>query len=127
VTWAGPEPAPVWLDVAREYTERWHHHQQIRDALGRPALTAPRLFAPVLDTLVRALPHTFRDVQAPDGTHVKLTITGDAGGVWSLVRDERWSLLRKLQGSCAALRWTLTPLASLHQGISVRRRSRELR
>ena len=22
VDWAGPEPAPVWLDVAREYTER---------------------------------------------------------------------------------------------------------
>ncbi|HAG98496.1 MAG TPA: hypothetical protein DCL75_06470, partial [Ktedonobacter sp.] len=23
VSWAGPDPAPVWLDVAREYTERW--------------------------------------------------------------------------------------------------------
>jgi Mycothiol maleylpyruvate isomerase N-terminal domain len=23
VWWVGPEPAPVWLDVAREYTERW--------------------------------------------------------------------------------------------------------
>jgi uncharacterized protein (TIGR03083 family) len=94
VTWAGPDPAPVWLDVAREYTERWAHHQQIRDALGRSALTEPRLFAPVLDTFVRALPHTFRDVRAAGGTHVKLTITGDAGGVWSLVRDERWSLFR---------------------------------
>jgi uncharacterized protein (TIGR03083 family) len=94
VTWAGPDPAPVWLDVAREYTERWHHHQQIRDALGRPALTEPRLFAPVLDTFVRALPHTFRDVQAAGGTHVRLTISGDAGGVWSLVRGERWSLFR---------------------------------
>jgi uncharacterized protein (TIGR03083 family) len=94
VTWAGPDPAPVWLDIAREYTERWHHHQQIRDALGRPDLTEPRLFAPVLDTFVRALPHTFRDVQAANGTHVKLTITGDAGGVWSLVREEHWSLFR---------------------------------
>jgi hypothetical protein len=94
VTWAGPDPAPVWLDVAREYTERWHHHQQIRDALGRPALTEPHLFAPVLDTFVRALPHTFRDVRAAGGTHVKLTIRGDAGGVWSLVQDGRWSLFR---------------------------------
>ena len=25
VDWAGPEPAPVWLDVAREYTERSVH------------------------------------------------------------------------------------------------------
>ena len=25
VHWAGPEPAPVWLDIAREYSERWIH------------------------------------------------------------------------------------------------------
>src|SRR5262245_12580961 len=25
VDWAGPGPAPIWLDLAREYTERWHH------------------------------------------------------------------------------------------------------
>lgn len=37
VTWAGPDQAPVWLDVAREYTERWVHQQQIRDAVRRPA------------------------------------------------------------------------------------------
>lgn len=94
VSWAGPDPAPVWLDIAREYTERWVHQQQIRDAVGRPGLTEPRLFAPVLDTFVRALPHTFRDVQAADGTHVNLIITGNAGGVWSLVRDARWALFR---------------------------------
>lgn len=94
VSWAGLAPAPVWLDIAREYTERWLHHQQIRDALGRPGLTEPRLFAPVLDTFVRALPHTFRDVQAPVGTHVRFTITGDAGGVWSLVQEGRWALFR---------------------------------
>ena len=34
VDWAGPEPAPVWLDLAREYTEWWHHQQQIRDAVA---------------------------------------------------------------------------------------------
>ena len=87
VSWAGPEPAPVWLDVAREYTERWLHQQQIRDAVGKPGLKERRLFAPVLDTFARALPQTYRDVAAPAGTHVRLTITGDAGGAWSLVRD----------------------------------------
>jgi uncharacterized protein (TIGR03083 family) len=51
VSWAGPDPAPVWLDIAREYTEQWHHQQQIRDATGRPPLYPSRLFAPVLDTL----------------------------------------------------------------------------
>jgi uncharacterized protein (TIGR03083 family) len=41
VSWAGPEPAPVWFDLAREFTERWHHQQQIRDATGRPPLYDP--------------------------------------------------------------------------------------
>ena len=33
VSWIGPEPAPVWVDMAREYTERWHHQQHIREAV----------------------------------------------------------------------------------------------
>ena len=37
VSWAAPGvPAPVWLDVAREYSEYWVHQQQIRDAVQRP-------------------------------------------------------------------------------------------
>ena len=36
VHWAGPEPAPVWLDIAREYSERWIHQSQIRDAVRAP-------------------------------------------------------------------------------------------
>jgi uncharacterized protein (TIGR03083 family) len=38
VSWAGDEHSPMWFDVARELTERWHHQQQIRDAVGRPPL-----------------------------------------------------------------------------------------
>jgi hypothetical protein len=87
VDWAGPGPAPVWLDLAREYTERWHHQQQIRDAVGKPGLKGRRYFAPVLDAFVRALPWTYRDVAAPDGTAVQLTISGEAGGAWCLRRE----------------------------------------
>jgi hypothetical protein len=98
VTWAGPEPAPVWLDIAREYSERWLHQAQMRDAVKAPQLTEPRLFLPLLDTLVRALPHTFRNVKAPDGTHVRLEISrvgaqGLAALQWSLVYEAgRWAL-----------------------------------
>lgn len=93
VDWAGSGPAPVWLDLAREYTERWHHQQQIRDAVSRPGLKEPRLFAPVLDAFVRALPHTFRKTDAHEGTQVGLTISGDAGGRWILRReDDVWNL-----------------------------------
>jgi uncharacterized protein (TIGR03083 family) len=94
VSWAGPGPAPVWLDLAREYTERWHHQQQIRRAVGKAGADDPRLVAPVLDAFVRALPHTYRDIAAPDGTTVALTVEGAAGGAWVLRRDgEGWTLL----------------------------------
>lgn len=93
VSWAGPDPAPHWLDIAREYTERWTHQAQVRDAVGAPGLQDRWLFHPVLDTFVRALPHTYREVAAADGTHIRLVVTGQAGGAWSLVRrDGRWGL-----------------------------------
>jgi uncharacterized protein (TIGR03083 family) len=94
VSWAGPDPAPIWFDLAREFTERWHHQQQIRDATGRPPLYDPYFLSPVLDTFVRALPYTFRDSKAPVGTSVRLEITGEAGGVWFVYRaEEAWTLL----------------------------------
>lgn len=95
VSWAGPEPAPVWLDIAREFTERWHHQQHIREAVGRPGCTQAYFLAPVLDTFAHALPHTFREVDAPRGAGVSLTVTGEAGGTWSLLREQgRWRLYR---------------------------------
>jgi len=94
VRWAGPQPGPIWLDLAREYTERWHHQQQIRDAVGRPGLYEPALFAPVIDAFVRALPHTFRAVDASVGASLQLTISGAAGGHWVVRReDSAWTLL----------------------------------
>jgi uncharacterized protein (TIGR03083 family) len=98
VSWAGPRPAPVWLDVAREYTERWTHQQQIRDALGKPALTEPQFLGPVLATFVWALPQTFRNTEAIPGVVVGLTISGEAGGDWSVVKgNDDWVLY---QGAC---------------------------
>jgi uncharacterized protein (TIGR03083 family) len=97
VSWAGPDPAPVWLDLAREHTERWHHQQHIRDAVGKPGLKEPRYFAPVLDAFARALPHTFRLTSAADGTLVALTISGQAGGGWFLLRQSGgWELYRDI-------------------------------
>ncbi len=78
VSWAGEDESPMWFDVARELTERWHHQQQIRDATGRPALYDPYL-PPVLDTFVRAVPFAYREVS---GGPVVLRIDD---GAWSLV------------------------------------------
>jgi hypothetical protein len=94
VGWAGPEPAPVWLDLAREYTERWHHQQHIRDAVNRPGLKEPRAFAPVLAAFARALPRAYRDTVAADGVTVSLDIQGDSGSRWTILRENsRWTLL----------------------------------
>jgi uncharacterized protein (TIGR03083 family) len=94
VSWAGPDPAPVWLDTAREYTERWVHQQQIRDAVKKPGLKEKRFFHPVLDTFARALPYAYQDIAVADATVLKFVVTGEAGDVWYLVGEaNRWSLL----------------------------------
>jgi uncharacterized protein (TIGR03083 family) len=115
VDWAGPQPAPVWLHIAREYTERWLHSRQIYDALGVTRAKEPRLFAPVLDTFVRALPHTYRHTEAPPGTHVRLTITGPAGNTWSLVRGDG----RHHRGTESESAWELFEGAEMPAAASV--------
>jgi uncharacterized protein (TIGR03083 family) len=93
VDWAGPDPAPVWLDLTREYTERWHHQQHIRDAVGKPGLLEPRYLVPALDTFIRALPQTYRAIGADEGTLVGLTVAGESGGQWFLRRERgEWRL-----------------------------------
>jgi uncharacterized protein (TIGR03083 family) len=93
VAWAGEETSESWFDVAREYTERWHHQQQIREAVGASGLTSRRLMHPVLDAFLRGLPHAYRSVEAEEGTAVAVEIAGEAGGGWALVREGgRWRL-----------------------------------
>jgi uncharacterized protein (TIGR03083 family) len=93
VSWIRPDPVPNWLDVARQYTERWTHHQQIRDAVGVAGLKEPAFMAPVLATFVHALPRAFTDVPAAVGTTVEIIIAGEAGGCRVLTRSpDGWRL-----------------------------------
>ena len=93
VRWASLKPAPMWLHIAREYTERWHHQQQIREAVGKPLLTGTDWFAPVLATFVHGLPQTYFGVSAPIGTTVEITISGTSGLTCSVVRKvSEWVL-----------------------------------
>ncbi|MCL4562277.1 MAG: maleylpyruvate isomerase family mycothiol-dependent enzyme [Chloroflexi bacterium] len=87
VSWVGPEPAPVWLDLAREYTERWHHQQHIRDAVDRPGMKTPRYQSPALEAFVWAMPRAFQEAEAPEDTTVTLSITGPSGGRWSVRKE----------------------------------------
>ena len=84
VDWVSPDPAPVWLDLAREYTERWHHQQHIRDSVGKPGLKDQKFLSPVLDTFILALPRTFNEVKAENGTSIVINITGSVRKQWTL-------------------------------------------
>lgn len=93
VAWAGEDASLNWLDVAREYTEKWIHQEQIREATGRRGLGSRELLHPVLDTFLRALPHAYRDVEVARGTEVCVVVEGEAGDDWTLRRDARaWRL-----------------------------------
>jgi uncharacterized protein (TIGR03083 family) len=94
VSWAGEAASLNWFDTAREFTERWHHQQQIRLAVDRPGIATPELYHPVLDCFMRALPYTYRGAPADTGTVLQFEISGDCGGAWWLHRDgSSWRLV----------------------------------
>jgi uncharacterized protein (TIGR03083 family) len=93
VAWAGEDVSLNWMDTGREYTERWHHQQQIREAVGAPPLTRREWLHPVLDVSMWALPFAYRDVEAPEGQAVAFRVMGQAGGNWSVRREAgKWRL-----------------------------------
>lgn len=95
VAWAGEEISKNWFHIAREYTEKWIHQQQIRDAVGKPGIITEQLFHPFIDTFMCALPHTYKYVDVPTGTSVEVIVDTPAGGAWHINKtDEGW-VLRK--------------------------------
>jgi uncharacterized protein (TIGR03083 family) len=93
VAWAGEDVSLNWFDIAREYTERWLHQQQIREAVGAPGLTGRVWLHPVLDVFLRALPFSFRGVERSAGSALGIDIEGEAGGHWTLLRrSQAWEL-----------------------------------
>jgi len=104
VAWAGEEKSLNWFDIAREYTEKWHHQQQIRDALGKSPLTARKWLHPVIATFLRGLPHAYRNAAADDDTSITFEITGEAGGAWTLRREKGQWLLYEGDSQSAACR-----------------------
>ena len=94
VDWAGESVSYNWMHLAREYTEKWHHQQQIREAVGKEGIMTKQFYFPLIDTYFRALPNTFKDTQAETGTLIKTTITSEIGGSWYLLKkEEKWELV----------------------------------
>jgi uncharacterized protein (TIGR03083 family) len=85
VSWAGPDPVPVWLDQVRELSEYWIHRQQLLEALGRPGDLRPDLLGPILDGLRWAYPYRLAAVAAQPGDFVSIEIAGPVTATWRLV------------------------------------------
>ncbi len=89
VAWAGEDESQNWFHIAREYTEKWHHQKQIREAVKRPGIMEPEFYTPLIRTFMYALPHTYRNTDAPSGSAIHVRI-GDQE--WLLVRElNRWN------------------------------------
>jgi uncharacterized protein (TIGR03083 family) len=93
VSWASDGPVPYWFNLAQEFTERWVHQQQMREAVGRVE-DHEALLPEVLRTFVWAFPHQLR-VPAKAGDQVELDL--GAGGTWTLTfsGDAHWSLAER--------------------------------
>jgi hypothetical protein len=103
VLWAGQTASTNWFDLGREYTEKWHHQAQIRLAVGAVPLDGRRLFHPVLAFSMHALPRALDGEAAAEGAAVSVSVTGEAGGTWSAVRDSAgWRLFEGEASSPAA-------------------------
>lgn len=95
VSWAGEEESKNWFHIAREYTEKWLHQQQIRDAVNKPGILNSTYFLPFMETVLRGLPYTFRDVQAAEGTCIQILIRIEDEESWFLtMKNECWHLSR---------------------------------
>lgn len=93
VAWAGENESKNWFHIAREYTEKWHHQQQIRLAVGdEQKLLDEKWYLPFLDTSVRALPHHYRNVEGKKADLVKISFLGKTEKSWFLYYDNGWEL-----------------------------------
>lgn len=93
VAWAGETQSKNWLHVAREYTEKFIHQQQIRAAVCKEALISEAYFVPFVQIIMQALPFTFKHVSAAIDTTIKINIT-PVGGTYYLVKQAQgWQLM----------------------------------
>jgi uncharacterized protein (TIGR03083 family) len=91
VSWAGPAPAPVWLDQLRELSEYWIHRQQLLEAVGRPVDLDPTLLHPILLGLRWALPFRLSQADLVSEGAIEVTVGEPINERWTLVdRNGAW-------------------------------------
>lgn len=98
VAWAGEDESENWFDIAREYTEKWHHQMQIRMALDKPLLMDKKFIEPLYDTFMLGLPHLYNTLDySTKNESVRVTLTGNLDKSWQLNMNEgRWVLTENM-------------------------------
>jgi uncharacterized protein (TIGR03083 family) len=126
VAWAGETQSANWFHIAREYTEKWHHQQQIREAVGKPGIESCEFYRPVLETFMRALPYHFSKIEAGAGACVSVIINGESSGVWQIVNEGHWKFAEEKKNPSVSIAihqdhaWKLfTKGLSLEQAMAV--------
>lgn len=99
VAWAGEFESENWFDIAREYTEKWHHQMQIRLATNRPLLMDKKHIEPLYDTFMLGLPNLYKDfTNYPIGETLKITLTGKLNKTWFLEKQAtKWFILEETE------------------------------
>lgn len=104
VAWAGEETSLNWFHIAREYTEKFLHQQQIRNAVGKPALMTKTLFYPFIQTFIQAFPHVYKNVNAKNDSIVTLIVTTEIGGKWSIIKKgNHWEFIDSFESEANAI------------------------
>lgn len=87
VDWAGEGLSLNWFDIAREYTEKWHHQMQIIEALGvNSKLYEKKYFKPVISTFVQGIPYTFNKFNK-ENFYLIIEILGESGGIFYIGKN----------------------------------------
>lgn len=92
VSWAGEDESQNWFHIAREYTERWHHQQQIRAAVSKEGIMGKEFFSPLIKTFMMALPYAFRDTNAADGSLISVKVNDASLDEWKIIsHNQKWN------------------------------------
>jgi hypothetical protein len=108
VSWISDKKLPNWMDIAREYTERWLHQAHIREAVKKPLLDSFELFHPFIQSYMLALPLTYKDVKPDAGATINIKVNGEAGGNWILKKSlNGWMLTEEKESKSSITKITI--------------------
>lgn len=100
VAWAGENESTNWMHIAREYTEKFLHQQQIRDATDKQGIMTKEFYLPFLETCMYALPYTLRNTKADTESILKMSITGEISGQWFVqYNGQEWERIDSPSGA----------------------------